>query len=213
MEKLSRRERERQIHEDEIVQAAEKVFCLKGFDDASMDEIAQEAQFTKRTLYQYFANKEDLFFEVVHKGLYKLNGYIAKSYQEDVNGYQKLVLSGKRIVAFFKDYPALFRLFSFVGHVKKSSSENSQRRLAWMQQNNELFSTVAAVIKAGQADGSIHAGLDAQKTAFSLIFLITGFFNQLSATGETFTDHFALDLEDFSLYTLDILMQTLKSDQ
>jgi AcrR family transcriptional regulator len=213
MENLSRRERERQIHEDEIVQAAEKVFCLKGFDDASMDEIAQEAQFTKRTLYQYFANKEDLFFAVVHKGLIKLNGYIAKSYQENVNSYQQLVQAGKGFVAFFKDYPALFRLFGFVGHVKKSSAEDSQRRQAWMQQNNEMFKTMAAVIKAGQADGSIHAGLDAQKTAFSLIFLITGFFNQLAATGETFTGHFGLNLEDFSLYTLDILMQTLKSDK
>lgn len=213
MESLTRRERERQNHEDEIVQAAEKVFCLKGFDDASMDEIAQEAQFTKRTLYQYFANKEDLFFAVVHRGLRKLQAYIANSYQDDVNGYQKLMQATKGFVAFFKDYPALFRLLSYVGHVKKSSAEDSQRRQAWMQQNNEMFKTMAMVIKAGQEDGSIKIGLDAQKTAFSLIFLITGFFNQLAATGETFTGHFGLNLEDFSLYTVDMLMQTLKSDQ
>jgi AcrR family transcriptional regulator len=213
MESLTRRERERQNHEDEIVMAAEKVFCLKGFDDASMDEIALEAQFTKRTLYQYFANKEDLFFAVVHKGLLRLNDYIAKTSLDDVNGYQKLMQAAKGFVAFFKDYPALFRLLSFVGHVKKSSAEDSQRRQAWMQQNNEMFQAMAMVIKAGQADGSINPGVDGEKTAFSLIFLITGFFNQLSATGETFASHFALDLEDFSLYTVDMLMRTLKNDK
>jgi hypothetical protein len=82
-----------------------------------------------------------------------------------------------------------------------------------MQQNNEMFQAMAMVIKAGQEDGSIKIGLDAQKTAFSLIFLITGFFNQLAATGETFTGHFGLNLEDFSLYTVDMLMRTLKNDK
>ncbi|WP_369693305.1 helix-turn-helix domain-containing protein [Acetobacterium wieringae] len=35
---------------------AEKIFGQNGFESASMDEIALEAQFTKRTLYQYFEN-------------------------------------------------------------------------------------------------------------------------------------------------------------
>lgn len=51
MENLTRREREKLIREEEILSAAEKIFCEKGYDSASMDEIAIVAQFTKRTIY------------------------------------------------------------------------------------------------------------------------------------------------------------------
>ena len=65
---LSRREREKKLRESEIVKAAEVIFFEKGFENASMDEIAKSSEFTKRTLYKYFINKEDLFFAVVHEG-------------------------------------------------------------------------------------------------------------------------------------------------
>jgi AcrR family transcriptional regulator len=64
MEVLSRKERERKVRENEIIQAAEKILKTKGYNDTSMDEIAKEAQFTKRTLYQYFQNKEDLYLRL-----------------------------------------------------------------------------------------------------------------------------------------------------
>ncbi len=68
MDQLSRREREKQQRESEIVSAAERVFYLKGYNDASMDEIAREAEFAKGTIYQYFTGKEDLYFAVTLKG-------------------------------------------------------------------------------------------------------------------------------------------------
>ena len=68
METLPRREKERQARQAEIVAAAEKIFCRRDYADASMDEIAKEAQFTKRTVYQYFTNKEDLYCAVALEG-------------------------------------------------------------------------------------------------------------------------------------------------
>ena len=69
MENISRRDREKLTRENEIIQAAENIFRLEGYENASMDDIAREAQFTKRTLYQYFPSKDDLFFAVLLKGL------------------------------------------------------------------------------------------------------------------------------------------------
>ena len=49
-----------------ILQAAEKVFVQKGYRLATVDDIAEEAQFSKATLYRYFESKNDIFFEVIH---------------------------------------------------------------------------------------------------------------------------------------------------
>ena len=44
-----------------IVGAAKKVFLERGYELASMDQIAAEAGTTKRTVYAYFKNKQALF--------------------------------------------------------------------------------------------------------------------------------------------------------
>ncbi|MBT8471945.1 MAG: TetR/AcrR family transcriptional regulator [Marinicaulis sp.] len=44
-----------------IVGAARKMFLTKGFDAASMDEIALTASVSKRTVYNRFRSKEELF--------------------------------------------------------------------------------------------------------------------------------------------------------
>jgi len=44
-----------------IVEAARKMFLARGFDAASMDAIALEAAVSKRTVYNRFRSKEELF--------------------------------------------------------------------------------------------------------------------------------------------------------
>jgi AcrR family transcriptional regulator len=55
-----RRERERERRRQQIMVAAKKVFTNKGFNRATMEAIAQEAELSAGTLYLYFESKEDL---------------------------------------------------------------------------------------------------------------------------------------------------------
>jgi AcrR family transcriptional regulator len=48
-----------------LVQAAAKVFTRRGYDNASLDEVAEEAGFTKGAVYSNFKGKEDLFLATI----------------------------------------------------------------------------------------------------------------------------------------------------
>ena len=48
-----------------LVQAAAKVFTRRGYDKASLDEVAEEAGFTKGAVYSNFKGKEDLFLATI----------------------------------------------------------------------------------------------------------------------------------------------------
>ena len=61
----ARKEREKEYRINSIIQSAKKVFFKKGYLKATMEEIAQGAEITKPTIYQYFKNKEDLFFSLM----------------------------------------------------------------------------------------------------------------------------------------------------
>lgn len=64
-ERLSRRERDRLRHKEEILTAALKLFSERGFHDVSMQQIAARAEFATGTLYKFFESKESLFDELV----------------------------------------------------------------------------------------------------------------------------------------------------
>jgi AcrR family transcriptional regulator len=51
----------------QILDGARSVFLAKGFDAASMNDIAAAAGVSKGTLYVYFDNKEQLFEEIVQE--------------------------------------------------------------------------------------------------------------------------------------------------
>jgi TetR/AcrR family transcriptional regulator of autoinduction and epiphytic fitness len=48
-----------------IVEAAERLFLARGFGSVSMDELAEAAGVARRTLYNQFAGKEEIFREML----------------------------------------------------------------------------------------------------------------------------------------------------
>lgn len=62
-----RRAREREAHRQNILEAAERIFAVKGYESATVEEIAREAEFAAGTLYNFFDNKEALFMAVADR--------------------------------------------------------------------------------------------------------------------------------------------------
>src|SRR5438477_7439015 len=65
-QRLLRAERKR-LTRNELVDAARAVFLRRGFHDASLDEIAEEAGYTKGAVYSNFDGKDELFLAVLEE--------------------------------------------------------------------------------------------------------------------------------------------------
>lgn len=61
----NRREREKERRRQDVLDAALTLFSQRGFHNVSMQEVAETAGFAVGTLYNFFANKEDLFNEIL----------------------------------------------------------------------------------------------------------------------------------------------------
>jgi AcrR family transcriptional regulator len=64
--RLSRKESQQQTRE-RLLQAAAKVFSLRGYHAASVEEIAAESGFSKGAVYSNFAGKEDLLLALIEQ--------------------------------------------------------------------------------------------------------------------------------------------------
>jgi AcrR family transcriptional regulator len=91
-----RREREKKMRRRQIMDAAKMVFASKGFGGATMENIAEKAEFSPATLYLYFKNKDALFASL---NLRMLQDLIAR--MDDVRD-QKNLSPEKRIMALEK---------------------------------------------------------------------------------------------------------------
>ena len=66
--RLSRQESKFQTRE-RLLEAAAEIFSRRGFHDASVEEVAEEAGFSKGAVYSNFASKEELFLALLDRHL------------------------------------------------------------------------------------------------------------------------------------------------
>ena len=67
MARPSRREREKERHRNEVLDAAERVFERKPFHEATMAEVAEEAEFAVGSLYNFFSGKDEIYVAMVER--------------------------------------------------------------------------------------------------------------------------------------------------
>ncbi len=61
MERLPRKERERQRRQREFLATAEEVFSRKGFHSTTIQEISEKSEFAVGSIYHMFRNKDEIY--------------------------------------------------------------------------------------------------------------------------------------------------------
>ena len=140
-ENLSRREREKAQHRQEILDAAVKVFAEKGFHAATLDEIAQEAEFSKAALYLYFSNKEDLLYNILNDAFEKWYSFSQKIlHGKDTfrNGLNALF---NNVAEEILTNPEMFSLIS-AQHAALFNALSEKSRIEFMRKHDETWKLI-----------------------------------------------------------------------
>ncbi len=151
-----------------ILQAARQVFARKGYDPATLEAVAREAGLAKGTLYLYFRDKEDLFFQVVLATLESLQDCIQELAERQEGALQKLQAVAAGQLTFFqrhRDTLQLFAPFSNPGLARLH-----KRLLGPMMEKWEAHvRRVTALVEDGQRAGTVRGDLEAQHIALAFI--------------------------------------------
>lgn len=70
----------------DIVDAAIRLFARKGFVDASVSDVAEEADVVATAVYYHFSGKEELFSAAVHKVFDSISAVVASVRGDDMPG-------------------------------------------------------------------------------------------------------------------------------
>lgn len=202
----SRRERERETRRMEIIRAAENVFSRKGFAQASMEEIASVAQFTKRTIYAYFVNKEDLLFAAALEGSRALFARQMSFLSEAGAGWSRIRKAGLAYLEFSQEHPDLFRLIEDARRLPLRATDCPERA-AFVRYRTAMFDEYRKAVAAGIDDGSLRRDLDPVKLTYAVVILLHGF---IQALPETAGGKLGADRDAFIRSTMDLLFDAIR---
>jgi AcrR family transcriptional regulator len=164
---LSRREREQLHHKQQIMDAAMRLFSVRGFHTVSMQEIATEAEFAIGTLYKFFASKEVLYQEIMEQSTGRIMEIIGPILDGEADEREKIARMIRASIDIFRTNAPTIRLFlqanqqrSVVGDCTPPS-ENAAK---WHQ---TMLVTLERVIASGVAKG-LFQNIDPQVGALAL---------------------------------------------
>ncbi|MDY0963058.1 TetR/AcrR family transcriptional regulator [Massilia sp. CFBP9026] len=137
-----------------ILAAAAEQFRVHGYETASMDAIAALAEVSKRTVYNHFASKEELFAETVMQMFESSAGQLELGYRPDRSLREQLVelMTLKMRTLADPEFIALARVA--IGEAIHAP----ERTLPVIARLGEREEGVTAWIRAAQADGKLKAG-------------------------------------------------------
>jgi TetR/AcrR family transcriptional regulator len=163
-----RKEREKQQRKEEIVQAAEKVFFSKGFEQSTMDDIAGEAELSKGTLYLYFRSKDDLHLAVARNAIILLRTFTTRATEGGDNALEKLRRIGWACIEFSRTYPDQMKSIMTLVEVEPGSTSLTASDVQDMIYNQSTVSNVIQVVEQGVREKLIRDDLPAVLIAHTL---------------------------------------------
>ena len=161
-----RKKREKEYRRQSIIDAAEKLFFEKGYDNVSMNDIAGVVELNRATIYLYFENKEALCFAVVLRGVRMLNAMIKDNVRKAIDR-QKINTIGRSYYTFFTAYPQYLQVYTFFQSGRFNLT--GLRGRAYQDVNEilklqrDIFDFIHINIKDGIRKGSILSDIDGVK--------------------------------------------------
>lgn len=194
-----RKAREKEQRRNAIIDAAEKVIFSKGLDQATMEEIAEEAELSKGTLYLYFKNKNELYMAITQRGSDMLNSKFSKIFNSDHTGLELIRLMGETYLDFVKTHPDYFNAFLYYESLKDTEElENSEMAQTCEENRNEALNYMVRCLQIGMQDGTIDDSYNPKELAIIIWASTRGItmMNHMKQSG-----HYFQKLDDMEINT------------
>lgn len=162
----------------QILQAAYAVFSSKGYHRATVDEIISLADTGKGTVYNYFVNKEQLFYTLIKECSMPFQIIIEGIVHSTEPPLEKVEMIIKAFLEFYVEHANLWRVMMHEvrGFGVAGSSNFTQEQLDKYQSCFcETIGMIEKVLLEAQDKGFIRESCDATKAAHGLFSVIVTF--------------------------------------
>jgi len=207
----------RDLKSQAILNTAEKLFALNGYDNVKVEEIAKQVGISKGSVYFYFKSKENLQMALTYRAFQALIDayYQALETNQGHTGFEGTIALIDVYLHFGKKHPYYYELL--LDYMTFIRSEVNQNMTPAMQESiyfrkvkgihNLPLSIVVEEIERGQKDGSILNQKEPNLLYLTAWAMVIGFSKLgMASHNETF---FKVPIPDLQAHILQIVRKLL----
>ena len=153
-----------------ILQTAEELFAAGRFHEVTLDDICKQAGVGKGTIYRYFEDKKDLYYQVILRGLDELVESVRAIAEQGPEPPEGLRQVARTMATFFRKRRPLFGLMH--SEALRGSMRKGKLRRRWRSRNEKIVEVVAGFIRQGMDQGLYCTALGAKAAAWMLMGMI-----------------------------------------
>jgi AcrR family transcriptional regulator len=158
---------------EKVLKAATRVFSRKGYDGASMREIAAAARLTKPMIYYHFKNKKDLYLHLLETHIGTLHDGLLSALQ---SGHDHIAVLGRIIDLYdetFRSSPEMFYLIQ-----RETTGEGRFVELLTKKYFVDMQVRMAQFFRDGIRQGSFRPSINPELCSLSLVAILMFHFSQ-----------------------------------
>lgn len=154
----------------EIVGVAANIFKEKGYEAATLNDVAERLATDRASLYYYFGSKEELLHEVVRSVLAENVATAERVRKRKGSATDKIeLLIEEMMLSFDRNYPHMYVYTEDMGRIARQDSEWARDVVASTKRFEKI---VVAILEKGRQDGSLRADLPIEVCALALFGMI-----------------------------------------
>lgn len=218
-EKLSRtkirREREKEQRRLDIIDAAERLFLSQGFETTTMKQIANEAEYSKGTLYNYYNSKDELYVAIGIKAYSLIIEYTKQFITKEKPGIKQLIAVGYAYYEFTKVYPNYASIFHDIALKLPDIASKPKNRLSevekeYLDLSNTYRDIFINVLSDAVKSKAIRADKSPNMIAYILSTLTRGLVEDLMHSKDNVKKAFNLEPDEVVDFAFNIIGEGLK---
>lgn len=146
-----RRERQKEMLRQEILDAARELFVKEGYENVSMRRIAEKIEYSPTTIYLYFEDKADLLYSICEETFAKLIEKMNSITVTSDDPVEALKQGCRAYIDFGLEYPNHYRV-TFINHPEagKDQAHQQMEGSSGMKAFDCLRQAVAECVRQGK---------------------------------------------------------------
>jgi AcrR family transcriptional regulator len=155
-----RRLEEKERRRAEILDAAESVASVEGWDAMTMDQVARKARLSRALVYVYFKDKTDLMFGINVRGLAVLKQRFVEVVARNKRGIDQIEGFGRAYVALSQEFPVYFDVLARCELVTPEDKiDLTSNEGLCLTCGDEVLDLMVTSLETGIHDGSIRSDI------------------------------------------------------
>jgi len=179
MSKIARNEQRKELIKEKIINSAENVFRKKGIRETTMEDIAEEALYSKAAIYQYFSSKEEFIVVISIKALHILNEMFTTGTAKYSNSLDKIGELGNQHFKFMTELAFYQEVLDHLASVNFTDEKLQVKLLDLKEIDEKIENIMIEIIAQGQNEGEITTTTDARTMAMLLKGMSSGINNMI----------------------------------